>query len=301
MAKQLPQGIFTVEGNNLFFHPLIPSEQIPHLLKINGIWKIDSSSNLIFVVAHSYNQLFGKTISFSTQITKAKSNVLCFELLERTTPLFRKIGRIILKGRWQVFEEKYFCFEVKREHQKTDKLFFKGTWELDANNQIIYFYEKKTTTRLETSLHSFILQGFWQIQESHISYWLEKDKHALCFKTGLTNLLGVDDRKIYFTLGLEGESGKSKRIGLFGNWKIKNDREIEFIIRDLHRKTSIVFSISKVFPGKHTVTLSLDLAKSSKPAFELRLVRNSVNKELFLSLFKNSRDVGIKAGVEFKF
>ncbi len=298
MSNLLLNGKYQIKENKLFFIPFRSTQNIPHKLRIEGKWSLKNSSKLIFTVDSSYSDTFGETISFDVKVSKANSESLELLLLNRKTPTYRKIKRIVFRGSFKVFKDRFLSFEIN-ENKKDgrDILIFNNKLEINKDNYLVYRY--KTLSKEQ----SFILKGKWRFSNCFLIYEFLDAKKSLTFKVSLQRRrLKVLENRIYFNLGLEYDLKTSNKVSLWGKWRFRNKSEVEFILNRT-KKSLFVLKLSKTFIKNRLLILSLDFGPDfglGKLELELRL-KKGVDNDYYIKLFKKGSNLGLYLGGCFRF
>ncbi len=297
------KGTFKIIDNYVEFLPFYSRRVSSHKVKIQGRWSIDKACNLVFQAASSYNLKFGRTLFFDAKVVKASARSIEFKVLKRTTPLLRKINRIVLKGRWKVVNNRLLAFEVRKEKSTRGLLLFKGRWDITDNNQIVYFYSRRDLKTRLKSVHSFLLKGRWFLGGKRLYYMLsgtDFKKNSLSFEfSPLPGKIKAGADKLVFSLTSLGDKKPAKNIVLRGEWAVKNSTQVIFVLKGISGQ-NFSFSLAKSFGRGNNLVFSLK-KKQSRQVFEVEFSKSFAQGDFFAKLSRMRKSLGLDIGLDFKF
>ena len=199
-------------------------------ITFKGVWTLNRNHDLRIILNKKENRFKGKKITFRTQLLDYRDNTLLFTIKSKEN---RSIARIrLLKVRGDLHLDRYnrLTFIIKKP-KRPDVLMFSGAWKLNRNQEIVYEYQKlKTKTK-----RKIVLKGFWGItSRNRLRYYLAgSNKEFLDFKVSCQSpSLHPSQRAIKYRLEVgAGKRKKKKVITLRGEWKIKRNLALEFIMK----------------------------------------------------------------------
>lgn len=205
----------------------------PQQVKLSGKWSLDKNHNLVLKLDKWSRQYAGGRLILKGAIIQTKGNESVFVLTTKDRQDKHKIYILKFKGQWQVDRNNRIIFAVEKEKDKFDILTFYGAWEVDKNNRIIYSYTKKDlikgSLRLKTktkSTHSVVFKGFWDIRNKYRLLYVLSGSSSSRFD--LKTSLGVpfvrgDRTALKYEAGIGARRGRYRKqeIILFGKWRIK--------------------------------------------------------------------------------
>ncbi|MFC1631690.1 hypothetical protein ACFL1I_04980 [Candidatus Omnitrophota bacterium] len=233
-------GVFKVERNRLNFTPerKAPlSEQLnfnlPKKITFRGRWRLDPNHDLNLVLIQTRSQHRGDQLKFHGKITSVRAEQLTFQIHCKDAQDKDVVSLFRLGGRWQADQFNQLQFLVSRD-LRSDVLRFKGAWQLNKTQQIIYRYSKYDLVRKTKIEEELIYQGHWQFDaKNRLTYILDlKSNSFFAFRVQLESPNIRSKRgEIRYRLGV-GVRGlrKQRIISLFGRWKFTRRGEIDFVI-----------------------------------------------------------------------
>src|SRR3989338_10351638 len=161
--KVLDGQFKTDEFNNLSYHvksPLSEGEDIPHQIKLKGVWSLADDHALRLTLDKWGRETFGDQITLQGEIVDVSENSLLFAVTTTTKEDTKSIYVLNLGGRWQADEFNRLSFHIKKEEARHDILTFRGAWEINKNHEIIYKYEKARLIRKKSKTHTLVFKGY---------------------------------------------------------------------------------------------------------------------------------------------
>lgn len=304
-------GKFKTKNNNLVY--LINKSagwrriyNLPKEIKFQGKWRLDSNYDLVLNLKKTE---FAKgVLVLKGKVLKADADYLIFKIKSKNSALKNEISYLKLKGLWRADKYNRITFEVKKK-KVPDILTFKGVWQLNKNQKIIYTYTQLNLKTKRTSKGILTFDGFWQInKKNRLKFVLSKSSQSFFdFRVQIqTPNLYPAKGVIKYRLGIGLKKNKNRKsITLYGNWKFSRKLGLVF---EMHygrsSSKSIHFGATLNLSQKDKVIFALR-GKDKKPlgitvTFKRKLLSNK-NFEYFLRLKKQGKSVYIGAGGIFRF
>ncbi len=255
---------------------------------------LDEDHNLTLTLNKWGNQIFGNRLTIESELLDAKDNMLSFALTTKDSGNNTRIYIVKLGGRWQADEYNRFTFNVAKESGITDKITFKGAWEVNKQNEIIYTYEKSTKKTIT-------LKGYWEIAGKHrLIYVLNKEiKSEFDFKVSVGKPAA---RGLEYEIGV-GAAPAKKKITLFGSWKVNKNSGVLFEMPWEDGKVRSIILGGWLKLGKNNrLELKLQNKRGEDLGIDVKLSRNILKNqgEAFIRALKSQKEVSIAAGMGFR-
>ncbi|MBU4478203.1 MAG: hypothetical protein KKH34_03840 [Candidatus Omnitrophica bacterium] len=307
--RQVLDGRFKIDEDNTLTYlikaPTPQGTEIPHQVKLEGVWSLDKDHNLCLELNKWGRETLGDKLTLKGEIIDTSKNSLAFSLTTRTKDNMQSIYILQLKGAWQADKNNRLTFRVQKEKGSYDILTFKGAWEINKQHQIIYQYEKSQLIRKRKKIHTLIFQGYWDIKDkARISYVLDaRTDSVFDFKTSL----GIfKDKYIKYEVGI-GVARKleavNRTITLFGKWKIKKDIGLIFEVEYENKKiNAIVFGAEAKLSARDSISFELKNRHNKDISAQLQLSRKILNGDglSFLRFLKSKDETAAFIGAGFR-
>ncbi|MCK9615291.1 MAG: hypothetical protein M0R48_07305 [Candidatus Omnitrophica bacterium] len=303
--KKIWSGDFEVKNNLLYYLPAEDDKlNVGHALKVVGKWDITKNGRLRFIVDNSQNQIFGKTISVGSELSRVNTGSLEFRAAHRITPTGKNVKTIALSGELTALAGKKLAFEIEREGA-IDTLKLNGTWDVFDGNQIGCLIKRTCSGKQITN--SVALKGTWEIAGNILSYQVEKsNKPFLAQEFEIKRAIYTDKESgIDFTLGADlrcetARRGASDTVSLKGTWK-QDGAKAEFIFTSARRQ-SFTFILSRKLSNDKELVFELDTGEDRKPSFTLTFAKKIKGDSSFFIRGKISeKEKRAEAGFYFPF
>ena len=298
-------GNFEVKNNLLYYSPTEDDKlNVDHNLKVEGKWDITKNGRLRFMVDHSQNQVFGKTITIGTELSQVNTGSLEFKAAQRVTPGGKDVSTITLDGELTALPGKKLAFKLERE-SAIDTLQLSGTWDLFEGNQIGCMIKRTCDGKQITNL--IVLRGTWEIAGNTISYQVEdSNKPFLAQEFNIKRAIYTDKESgIDFSLGAGFREettyrGKTDIISLKGTWK-QEDTKAEFTFTSAKEQT-LTFTLSQKLSSGIELVFELDTGTDQKPVFGVTFSKKIKGDASFFVRGKiRGNDKRVEAGFYFPF
>jgi len=238
-------GSFSVDKNNQLIYWLNEPASwrrlysLPSKLSFIGNWQINSNYDLELNLDETKSQYKGDRLILKGEIISTDRDTLAFEIithkqgLSLSVPESTHIQLLKLTGSWQADELNRIIFTIDKRIAP-DVITFKGSWQINKNQQITYIYEKtslKTKSRISRVL---TFEGFWEINRSNrLAYILSgSTKSYFDFRVQLESPnLYPKEGLIKYRIGIgleENKPSKAKTICLYGSWRFSRKAGLFF-------------------------------------------------------------------------
>ncbi len=308
--RRVIDGRFKVDENNeLSYHikaPYPEDEIVPRQIKLKGEWSLTDDHRLRLTLDTLGRATFGDRITLQGEILDVNKNSLLFAVTTTTKDNTRSTYVLDLSGTWKADEHNRLSFHVKKEDGRYDILYFKGVWEIDKNQQIIYQYEKARLIRKKRESHTLIFKGYWDIKDAvRISYLLGKGTDSsFDFRTS-AGIFRENYIKYELGIGSTGRSGPVRRtVTLFGRWSLKRGSGLIFEVEYENGKTKeILFGADARLTDKDTLSFKLkDSVEEKDMGASLELSRKILkgDGEAFLRLLRSNKESAVYTGAAWR-
>lgn len=136
-----------------------------------------------------------------------------------------------LSGRWQADASNRLTFLVEKASGGADRLVFDGGWEIGPHHELRYRQRRPDAGRRE---HWLTLDGAWDVAaKDRLAYRISGSPGSqLEFRASLqSRSLTARSGSMVYQLGIGAETGRvTRRIELFGRWKLNRDLSVAFEI-----------------------------------------------------------------------
>lgn len=275
-----------------------------HTLKVEGKWDITKNGRLRFIVGHAQNQVFGKTVTVGTELSRLNSGSLEFKAGQRLTTAGKTVHSVTLNGELTALPGKKLAFLLEREGL-IDTLKIDGKWDVFADNQIGCTIKRTYDGKKITNL--VVLKGSWQIAGNTLVYQVEKSNRPFLsqeFEIKRAIFTEVESG-IDFALGAGLRRQTTRRshtdtISLKGTWK-QDGTKAEFIFNSSKRQ-ALTFVLSRKLSNDKELVFELDTGEDKKPSFTLTFTKKIKGDSSFFIRGKISeKEKRAEAGFYFPF
>ncbi len=304
----LPGQFKLAKDNNLIY--LIEDLQgwrrkynMPDKIEFEGRWRLNSNHDLVLNLDKKKH--FAKSqIVLKGDILDCRGNSLIFAIKSGYSDRVTKARLLRFKGKWQVDKTNRIIFEVYRRNI-ADILTFKGAWQLNKNQEIVYEYQKLKTK----NKRKLVFKGFWNISsKNRLSYVLEgKGESRFDFRAflGTPNVYPAGG-KIKYRLGTGlRESAKGKTITLYGVWKFSRKFGLVFEMGCADKKVrKMQFGASVNIDDKNRVIFNLNDRQGKPLGMSVTFKRKHFNNrdfEYFLRLKREETKPRTEIGGTIRF
>jgi len=231
-------------------------------LAFDGTWALTRDHNLSFTV-RARDERPSQTIYLKGALLKAEANALVVAVQQADRENAEPSHRAALSGRWSADAKNRLVFSVERADGAEDRLTFQGGWEVGPHHELLYRYRQRATSTRTADERMLIFAGAWDITGAdRLVYRLTgSTDSAFEFKAAIQSpSLKARDGRIIYQAGIGLSSGRTqtKRVALFGTWKLHKNKTVSFEIPYAQgRRQAIRFGATYAFAGKHEVALEL--------------------------------------------
>jgi len=269
---------------------------------VRGSWRVGKDQVV------SYEALDPREkISFSGSLLAAEPEGLVLSVEETREDQKSLLSTVRLSGRWSADAKNRPRFEVEKTNGQRDMLTFKGAWDLNESNQLVYTHEVtrlKTKTKLRREV---VFQGFWDIsQKNRLSYLVGGDEGSTFRFRGSFQTKSILAKKgeIRYQLGAEASGGgRPKALTLFGKWKMSDRWGLSFEVEyEKGVKRAIVFGVDSKLGPRDSVEVTLKDRQGEPLGVQVLFTRELLRKdgEAFLRLLRSSEESRAEAGMRFR-
>ncbi|MDD4981054.1 MAG: hypothetical protein PHC54_07370 [Candidatus Omnitrophica bacterium] len=296
--RYVVDSTFRIDKNNLLTCQLksSPYPSIPRQLKLCGEWSLDKKHNLTLTLNKTQDKLILKS-----EIIATRADALVFSVSTRDSYGKTHLYTLQLEGRWHADKHNRLSFLVKKQKDSYDTLTLTGSWEVNAQNQLIYTYTKTALKTKKKITQAITFKGFWDITEKYrISYALNEELNSgFDFRVSLGKPL---KRGLQYEIGI-GAAPLKKKITLFGSWKINKKLGLLFEMPcEEGRLRSIVFEAACSLGSGYNLNLRLKNPRHEDLGINLKLSKTLFKNqgEAFLEALKEGKEISLLAGAGFR-
>lgn len=281
-------GQFSLDkSNNLIYLLNEPSAwrreyELPNRLRFKGKWKLNPNHDLVLHLDKTEQQFKGDYLRLYGKILCAGTERLVFQIKSRNKRGVNRFSLLRLSGSWQADKYNRIIFQVRKK-VNPDTLIFRGVWQVNNKQQIVYEYEKtkfKTKRKIKNTL-SFT--GFWQISSvNRLRYILSKSSHSrFDFRVQLeTPNVYPKKGAVKYRLGIgareNSQSPRIRIITLYGTWRFS-------------RKLGLCFE------------MEYDRGRLRQQIFDAEVNLNKSDRIIFKLIDKQGRRLGISVVFHHRF
>ncbi len=292
-----PKGEFSIERDSLFYKFDEPDAwkqtlNLPSKKEFIGNWRLNKNHDLEFALKEIDARPEKGVLRFKGEIIAVEEDRLIFLLTAKRTDDIYRTQLIKLSGKWHLDENNRIVFIVKKQTEE-DILTFEAAWEINANQRILYRYEKTDLIRRTKIIKTLTFNGYWDITEKNrLRYTLGKTEGSVFdFRVHLESPVVIGkERSIKYRVGI-GLSGRKfpfmKTVVIFGKWKLNEKSEIAF---EIEYEKGIFSAIG--FTGNFRISEKRDLAVELK---------NRLGKELDIKILFDRKFLKGERAVSLRF
>jgi len=278
----------------------------PHAIALDGNWKLAPNHDLALSL-HESDRHTPQTLYLKGALIDAKANGLVFALRRSEDGDLDTAERLTLSGRWEADAKNRLTFLVEKSDAAENRLTLQGGWEIGEHHELLYRYRQRMGARLGEE-RTVIFDGAWDITRAdRLVYRMSGSSDSVFeFKASLQSpsLQARDGKLVYqMGMGLSGGRAATKRLVLFGAWKLNKDRSVSFEVPYAHgRREAIRFNAAFTVAERNEIAVEL-LDRQKQPlgiavTFSRRFLEDA---SWFVRLRKEGREAEVFAGVNVRF
>jgi len=310
-SVEIVDGTVTTDRHNRLLYHVDSSSGVdgkpgPQTLNLDGTWALTPFHELALTL-HESDQHERHTVYLKGALIQADANALVFALRQSTDQDLRTAQQLTLSGRWQADGRNRLTFLVGKADGSEDRLTLQSGWEVGTRHELLYRYRQRSTGRGREE-HTVGFEGHWDITRAdRLVYRLSgSDDSAFEFRATLQSpsLLARDGRIIYQVgIGVAGGGTDTRRISLFGTWKLNRDLSISFEIPYAGgRVTAVRFEGEASLGPKNRIAVALRNSERRPLGISVTFTRELVkDANLFLRLRKDAEERSLIGGVQVRF
>lgn len=276
-------------------------------LALDGAWALSPDHDLIFT-ARARGEQPAQTVYLKGSLLKAKADALVFAVEQTEREEKKQAQRLTLSGRWSADAANRLVFSVARADGSEDRLTLQGGWEVGPHHELLYRYRQRARSIRAVDERTLIFAGAWDVTGAdRLVYRLAgSSDSAFEFKASLQSpsLRARDGRLVYQAgIGLSQGRTQTKRITLFGTWKLYRDKTISFEIPYAQgRREAIRFGASYTFSDKNEVAVELHGRRQQPLGISVIFSRRVLeDAKWFVRVRKAGKEAEALAGVQIRF
>lgn len=279
----------------------------PHRINLDGTWALTRAHELALTL-HEAERDGRQTLYLKGAVVKAKANALIFALQRHAQDDLRTTQQLSLFGRWAADASNRLNFLVENADGSQDRLTLQGGWDVGARHGLLYRYRQQSGGRQRSAVREVVFDGSWDITSSdRLVYRLAGASDSTFeFKASLQSpaLQARDGRIVYQVgIGLSGGRTRTKRIALFGRWKLHKDASVSFEIPYPEgRRAAITFKATYAFNKQDELTCELLNRRRQRLGLSVTFSRRWLeDARWFVRARKEGQDAEALAGVQVRF
>ena len=276
-------------------------------LALDGAWALSPDQDLTFT-ARARGEQPAQTVYLKGSLLKAKADALVFAVEQTQRGEKKPAQQLTLSGRWSADAANRLVFAVARADGSEDRLTLQGGWEVGPHHALLYRYRRLSTSARAADERTLIFAGAWDITDAdRLIYRLTgSTDSAFEFKAALQSpsLKAREGRIIYQAgIGLSGGRTRTKRIALFGAWKLNKDKTVSFEIPYAQgRREAIRFGATYSFADKNEIALELRGRRRQPLGISVMFSRQLLeDARWFIRVRKERKEAEALAGVQVRF
>lgn len=305
---KLLRGQFRVDKDNNLSYLIKEKDKwhrkldMPDRLQFQGQWRLNSNYDLVLNLKEK-GRFKRRRLILKGNILNYQRDCLVFQIRGRPQPTETKIYLLKLKGHWRSDRFNRIIFEVKKR-SKPDILIFKGAWNVNEKQQVIYEYTKLKTKDKQI----LIFNGFWEFSScSRLSYKLQNSSESsFSFRVSLGSPNIYPKRgTIKYTVGVGLKKRRRIRIvSLYGTWKFSRKLGLVFEMDYGGRLKAIQFGATVNLTKRDRLILMLKGKDGNLLGINLTFKYKYLAREdleYFLRLGRDKKISSIKIGATIRF
>ena len=264
---------------------------------ISGRWRLGKDNLIVYESEGSREEILFKGMPLAVG-----PDGLVVSIEEKRQDQKSILTTLTLVGSWSADSKNRLRFEVEKTNGRRDAFVFKGSWELNHSQELVYIHE---VTRLKTKTNvrrEIVFQGFWDISEKNrLTYRLGgDDKSVLHFRCSFeTKSLLAKKGEIRYQLGVEGSSSP-ETVTLFGKWKMSDRWGLFFEVEYRNgKKHAIIFGAESQLGLDGSVRATLKSRQGERLGLEVVFTKDIPGGEAFLRLLRDQDEGRVEAGARF--
>lgn len=228
---------------------------IPNRVEFEGKWQLSPEHNLVLNLKD--DEGFNKErLVIKGELFSSEGDSLTFKIKSKVSLSVTRISFLKLRGRWKADRFNRITFDISKK-ENPDILTFKGAWEMNKKQEVVYKY-RKLKTRAEKIL---VFKGYWDVLvRNKLRYVLRgKNKSRFDFKVywGTKNIY-PQEGKIKYRIGIGAGRLREENIkALYGDWKFGRKTGLSFEMKYGKRTRKVKFSTEVKMKDKRKVIVSL--------------------------------------------
>jgi hypothetical protein len=303
VMRAVLDGEFKIDKDNTLSYRVkepIPAS-IPQQLRLSGNWSLDNEHNLVLTLDKENNQWAGDKLTLEAEVIDTGADELVFSVSTKDSDGKAHFYTLKLGGRWQADRFNRLSFLVTRDKALYDEFSFRGSWEVNRKNELIYTYTKTYLKRKEKLTRCLTFKGYWDINEKNrISYVLNKELDSgFDFEARLGK---PAKRGMEYEIGI-GVKPRIKKILLFGSWKVNEKLGLIFEMPyEEGNIRSIVFDAECRLTKGTQIEFRLKDHLHQDLGISLRLTKAVFRDSgtAFLEALREKGEISIFAGIGFR-
>jgi len=277
---------------------------------LDGAWALTPEHDLKFRVSGSQYPYSGKTFIFSGNITHVDGSGLTFRVRNSDALSGIRGTTIELKGQWRADKSNLITFNAAKSTGKYDILRFRGTWQVNKRNEVVYKYTKTVLKTMTKQVKTLIFKGYWDLKKNRITYRFEHSNNSFFeFSASLKSRnLRASQGVIKYDVGIKYQTkivyrSIKKTVTLYGTWKLSKGLKVGFVLKYSGRtEREVEFLAEKMIGTSTCITVSLKDKNGKNLGIQVSFSRIFDNDaELFLSLGHSAVESRIMGGLRIKF
>lgn len=279
----------------------------PHAISLDGAWSLTPDHDLLLTLRET-DRRARRALHVKGALLRVDAHALVFALRRDAREARREAQHLILSGKWQADDRNRLVFLAEKADGSEDRLTLQGGWELDPHHALVYRYRRRAPRGQGREDHTLVFDGAWDVSGAdRLVYRLAGSRDsAFEFKAALQSpsLLASDGRLVYqIGIGLAGRGTLTRRVALFGAWKLNRDLSVSFEVPYADgRVRSMRFEGSASLDRRDRIRVVLRTGRREPLGLTVTFTRELVpDARLFVELRKDAEERSLLGGVQVRF
>ncbi len=306
------EGRVTADGQNRLVYQVTSASgrragTPPETIILDGTWALNPDHELALTL-HRSNRQAPETVYLKGAIVGVDAHRLVFALRRSERSDSSTTQRLTLSGRWSADAGNRLNFLVEKADADEDRLTLQGGWEVGAHHELMYRYRQRSTARRNRDEHTVAFDGAWDITgRDRLAYRLAGSSDSTFEFTASLQSPALQQRagRLVYQAGIGVSGGRemTRRVVLFGEWKLNKDHSVSFEIPYAHGRREAI-RLRGVWNLDERNQIAADLLDRRQQPLGITVTFSrqvSQDARWFLRLRKEGREAEALAGVQVRF
>ena len=303
---------FSIDSRNqVLYQPAAARGRLSAAVVMDGAWHVTRSHHLTFnfrrISDRSLAEALPEHAFLKADIIGAGADSLSLAW-ERDQAIAVDRQQLRLSGRWQADAFNRLSFLVERAKGGEDRCIFGGGWELGPHHELQYRYRLLDGSgHSQRREHALSFEGAWDVTgRDRLVYRLSGSTRSVFeFQASLQSpALSAREGRMTYQVGIGAGAGRiSRRVTLFGRWKLNRDLSVAFEVPyAAGRVETIRFEGAWAFGPRNHVQVALTGRNGRPLGVTVTFSRDlAPDRRLFLQLRRQAEERAVIAGMTVRF